>query len=217
MIRTRHKRILFLWILVLQGCLGTSEVLPHDEDQSKRGGAWLASKRFNPGRLKPPTKAPASDGRHEPASAGKAGKPEETPARSSGPSFKLGESDGGPGVWEKAPARPKGAGYQQEVTGAPEEVEYAVPAPGSKSGKVLFDGYKDKKLLDTKDWSRWPPEDEKFWRDGLLDDAKRQVSAAKGTRIEWHLPGKDKADAIRALFKANGIEGIDIVVTPKKK
>ena len=217
MIRTRLKRILFLWMLVLQGCLGTSEVLPHDEDPSKRGGAWLASKRFNPGRLKPPTKAPASDGRHEPASAGKAGKAGEAPARSLGPSFKLGESDGGPGVWEKAPKRPKGAGYQHEVKGAPEGVEYAVPVPGSKPDKVLFDGYKNHKLLDAKDWSRWPPEDEIFWQAGLMKDARRQLSAANGTRIEWHFPSKDKADAVRAFLQDNGIQGIDVVLTPKKK
>ena len=100
-------RAFCLGVLVLQGCLGTSEVLPHGGDPSKSGGAWLASKRLNPGRLKPPAKASAPERRDEPASAGKAGKAGETPARSSGPSFKLGESDGGPGVWEKAPTRPK--------------------------------------------------------------------------------------------------------------
>jgi hypothetical protein len=34
-------------------------------------------------------------------------------------------------------------------------VEYAVPA-STKSGKVLFDGYRNDRLLDAKDWEEWP-------------------------------------------------------------
>jgi hypothetical protein len=127
----------------------------------------------------------------------------------------LGESDGGPGQWEKAPVRPKGVGYQKEITGAPEGVEYAVPAR-TPSGKVLFDGYKHGKLLDAKDWEQWPPADAKFWRQGVLEDAQRQLSAARGTPIEWHFPNEDKARAVRKLFDDAGISGIDIKVTQKK-
>jgi hypothetical protein len=127
----------------------------------------------------------------------------------------LGESDGGPGLWEKAPVRPKGAGYQKEVTGAPEGVEYAVPAR-TPSGKVLFDGYKDGKLLDAKDWEEWPPANTEFWQRGVLEDARRQLEAAPGTPIEWHFPNEDKARAVRRLFVNSGIRGIDITVTRKK-
>ncbi|HEX8698019.1 MAG TPA: Tox-REase-5 domain-containing protein [Myxococcaceae bacterium] len=131
------------------------------------------------------------------------------------PSYKLGESDGGPGQWEKAPVRPKGVGYQKDVTGAPEGVEYAVPARTS-SGKVLFDGYKDGKLLDAKDWEQWPPVNAEFWQQGVLADVERQLSAARGTPIEWHLPNEDKAKAVRQFLENEGIKGIDVKVTRKK-
>ena len=136
-------------------------------------------------------------------------------ARSVEPSYKLGESDGGPGLWEKAPLRPKGAGYQKEITGAPEGVEYAVPAR-TPSGKVLFDGYRDGKLLDAKDWEQWPPANEKFWRQGLLEDAENQLGATRGTPIEWHFPNEEKAQVVRKLLKEEGIGGIDVKVTRKK-
>jgi hypothetical protein len=127
----------------------------------------------------------------------------------------LGESDGGPGLWEKAPLRPKGADYQKEITGAPEGVEYAVPAR-TPSGKVLFDGYKDGKLLDAKDWEQWPPANAKFWRQGVLEDAENQLGAARGTLIEWHFPNEEKAQVVRKLLEEEGIGGIDVKVTRKK-
>jgi hypothetical protein len=132
------------------------------------------------------------------------------------PSYKLGESDGGPGQWEKAPVRPKGSGYQHDITGAPEGVEYAVPAP-TKSGKVLFDGYRNGRLLDAKDWEEWPPANKNFWREGVLADARKQIAAAKGTPIEWHFSSKDKANAVSELFQDSGILEIEVKVTRKAK
>ena len=48
------------------------------------------------------------------------------------PSFKLGESDGGPGTWVRSPKYPAhlpdAAKYQQQATGAPEGMEYRVQA-----------------------------------------------------------------------------------------
>ena len=51
-------------------------------------------------------------------------------------------------------------------------------------------------------------------KDMLVDQARRQVRAAKGNPIEWHFAEKKAADATRALFKREGIKGIDIKVTP---
>ncbi len=136
------------------------------------------------------------------------------PAKSANPSYQLGASDAGPGQWSVSPKRSKGAAYQQQVTGAAPGVEYAVPAE-TPSGKVLFDGYKDGKLLDAKDWSRWPPTDKKFWHQGVVDEATKQVEAANGTPIEWHFPVQEKADIVRELLKTHDIQGIEVVVTPK--
>jgi hypothetical protein len=221
MTQVRSLKSLVVWVL-LQGCAVTGNVAPHDRNQDSTRGLLLVGKRFKPGKPKPPPQPPkppstnpGPTGTSESARTDGLGKPARPPARSAEPSYKLGESDGGPGQWEKAPARPKGAGYQREVTGAPEGVEYAVPA-ATKSGKVMFDGYKGGKLQDAKDWSRWPPENENFWQESLLEEAQRQINAARGTPIEWHLPSGDKANAVRALLRRNGIEGIDVKVTQKK-
>lgn len=180
-----------LALLLLQACATPPKTL-------------LCGKPFKPSSSKPaaqPSKPPANNPPHG--------------SRSAAPSYKLGQSDGGPGQWEKAPVRTKGAGYQQEITGAPEGVEYAVPAR-TPSGKVLFDGYRDGKLLDAKDWEKWPPADAEFWQRSVREDALRQLNAARGTPIEWHFPNEDKAQAVRTFFNSAGISGIDVKVTRKK-
>ena len=179
-------------------------------DASER--VLLGGKRFKPGKSKSTTQPskPAGTG-----STAAAPRESQRAVRVTAPSYKLGESDGGPGQWEKAPIRPKGAGYQKEVTGAPEGVEYAVPARGP-TGKVLFDGYKDGKLLDAKDWEQWPPADTEFWQRGVREDALRQLDAARGTPIEWHFPNEDKARTVREFLKQEAINGIDVKVTRKK-
>jgi hypothetical protein len=221
MTQVRSLKGLLLWVL-LQGCAVTGDVAPHNRSEDSTRGLLLGGKRFKPGKPKPPpqhSKPPATSPPPTDTSATArtdgSGKPAKPSVHTAEPSYKLGESDGGPGQWEKAPTRPKGAGYQSEVTGAPEGVEYAVPA-ATKSGKVLFDGYKGGKLQDAKDWSRWPPENENFWQESLLEEAQRQINAARGTPIEWHLPSGDKANAVRAVLRRNGIEGIDVKVTQKK-
>ncbi len=190
-----------LMVLLLQACATPPDAVLPIGVLGTADKTELCGKRFKPGKSKPatqPSKPPANN-----------------PPRSSALSYKLGESDGGPGQWEKAPVRPKGAGYQKDITGAPEGVEYAVPA-GTSSGKVLFDGYRNGKLLDAKDWEQWPPANAKFWQQGVLEDALRQLGAARGTPIEWHFPNEDKARAVRKLFDNEGVRGIDIQVTRKK-
>ncbi len=199
--------LLGLWLF--QACAVPPEIVPSGGAAGTPDRVWLSGKRFKPGKTKPaaqPSKPPGttSAANGSPASV-----------RGIGPSYKLGESDGGPGQWEKAPVRPKGASYQKDVTGAPEGVEYAVPAQ-TPSGKVLFDGYKDRKLLDAKDWEQWPPANATFWRQGVLDDAEKQLRAARGTPIEWHFPNEEKAQAVRQLLEDENIGGIDVKVTQKK-
>ena len=199
-------RLLLLGLLLLQACATTPEAVWSEGGQGTADSTWLIGKRFKPSRSKPAAQPSKTSGSGSAAKETRGG---------AGPSDKLGESDGGPGQWEKAPVRPKGGGYQKEVTGAPEGVEYAVPA-STPSGKVLFDGYKHGKLLDAKDWEQWPPADAKFWRRGVIEDARRQVEAARGTPIEWHFPNEDKARAVREVFDEAGIRGVDVKVTRKQ-
>jgi RHS repeat-associated protein len=51
-------------------------------------------------------------------------------------------------------------------------------------------------------------------RDALVDQARRQIAAARGTPITWHVAEEEAATAIRTLFRGNGITGINIVHTP---
>jgi len=50
----------------------------------------------------------------------------------------------------------------------------------------------------------------------LVDQAKRQFGAARRTRtpIRWHVAEENVAEAIRLLFKKEGVSGIDVVHTP---
>ncbi len=50
--------------------------------------------------------------------------------------------------------------------------------------------------------------------DQFLDQARGQLRAAPGAKITWHFADKRVADAARALFRENGIVGIDIRYTP---
>ncbi|WNG57416.1 hypothetical protein F0U59_23595 [Archangium gephyra] len=127
---------------------------------------------------------------------------------------KHGDSDGGPGQWAKSPKRGKGVAYQEQVTGIERGTEYSVPA-NTKSGKVLFDGYKDGKLLDAKDWNKWPIPDKDFSTQSVLSDARKQVQAAKGVPIEWHVSDKGSADLVRSIFKESNLKGIKVIHTPK--
>ena len=51
------------------------------------------------------------------------------------PSFKIGESDGGPGTWENRHSPKKRAEYQKKTIGAPDDTEYVVKTDKMKSGE----------------------------------------------------------------------------------
>lgn len=131
------------------------------------------------------------------------------------PSFRHGESDGGPGLWG-APTTPRtsgttrrGAAYQRQITGAPDGTEYLVPSSDRAGGVLAFDGYDPARnvLLDAKDWrGGWPRIDRPdIWRDDLIRDAGDQVRAARGTPIEWHVSDRSAARTISQTLTRAGI------------
>ena len=103
--------------------------------------------------------------------------------------------------------------YQRRITGLGENVGYLVK--GTK-----FDGFINGVLIDAKG-----PGYAKFVRDGvfrswyrgadgLVEQAQRQLVAAAGTPIRWHVAEEAAANAIRNLLRSRGITGIDVVFTP---
>jgi Restriction endonuclease fold toxin 5 len=93
--------------------------------------------------------------------------------------------------------------------------------PGSYAlNGVKFDGFRAGVLIDAKG-----PGYATFVQDGqfvpwytgadaLADQARRQVAAAGGMKIEWHVAESEAATAIDNLFAERGISGIKIVVAP---
>lgn len=105
--------------------------------------------------------------------------------------------------------------YQTHVTGRTEE-------SWIQNG-VKFDGMKNGVLLDAKGkYSNFvDPNTGEFYnwfsgKDDLLSQANRQIAASEGVAIEWHFAEKDSLNAVKSLFKENGIQGIDLIYDPLK-
>jgi hypothetical protein len=121
----------------------------------------------------------------------------------------------GPGKWKRAneSMSPRAARYQHQITGAPSGRVYDVNG-------VKFDGYRNGTLLDAKGPGyEWAVKNGQFIRkykgaESLLDQAQRQLRAAGGTPIRWEVAEAKTAEAIRNMFRRNGITGIDVVHTP---
>ncbi len=141
------------------------------------------------------------------------------------PSYKAGNSDGGPGIWSKETTPAKGADYQRKVTGAPKNTEYVVETSRMPSGRKKFDGYDPERnvLIDAKDYSdKWPVKNKNGeyqpWSyDEVVDDAINQAKIGKdvGAKVEWHVPTKEKASEIKMMLRNEGIDGIIVKATPK--
>jgi len=135
------------------------------------------------------------------------------------PTFKHGESDGGPGTWQKETTPPKGAEYQEKVTGAPKDTEYVVKTDIMKRGKKKFDGYdpETNTLTDAKDWDGWPPEGQQWAEDKVAKIAQDDLDIANqvGSNLEYHVPTQAKADQLNRIFGDRGLDDIKVVVTPK--
>ncbi len=121
----------------------------------------------------------------------------------------------GPGNWEPAneAMSDRARAYQQQITGRSGQV-YRVNG-------VKFDGYRNGTLLDAKG-----PGYANFFENGLpkpwfkagaqelVAAAKRQIVAARGMAIEWHVAEQEAANAIRVLLQNNNVTGIRVVYTP---
>jgi hypothetical protein len=131
----------------------------------------------------------------------------------------------GPGQWGPAQESmsKRAARYQEQISGQPVSEAYWVGGVGRKSGGVKFDGFEDGVLLEAKG----PGYANKFnddlspkkWfelsgAEQLIEQAKRQFTAAKGASIRWHVAEKKAADALRKLLKGAGVKGIEVVHTP---
>ncbi|PTL76716.1 hypothetical protein DAT35_48170 [Vitiosangium sp. GDMCC 1.1324] len=133
----------------------------------------------------------------------------------------------GPGQWgpanESMSARARA--YQEQITGCSADDAYWVGGMSTKAGGVKFDGFKNgvlleakgpgyaNKFLDNLDPKTW------FKNSGardLVNQAERQLKAARGTGvpIRWHIAEEKTAEAIRLLFKNEGVVGIEVVYTP---
>lgn len=110
--------------------------------------------------------------------------------------------------------------YQSYVTGKPWNQNYVITNP--VTGKpVKFDGYSNGILLDAKSgMSNFVNKQGEFYdwfngKQGLLDQARRQLQAADGNRIRWTFENEDVMNATKTLFEENGIEGIELMHVPK--
>ncbi|WP_243736172.1 RHS repeat-associated core domain-containing protein, partial [Bradymonas sediminis] len=105
----------------------------------------------------------------------------------------------------------RAAKYQSQITGTAANIEFNLKG-------VDFDGLKDGVLLEAKG-----PGYAKFiskktgefedWFDGatkLLDQARRQVNAAKGAKVEWHVAEEKAASTIKELLKSQRVKGINV-------
>ena len=52
-------------------------------------------------------------------------------------------------------------------------------------------------------------------KEGLLTQAKNQINAANGAKIEWHFSTERSMKATQKLFKENNIEGIELKYSPQ--
>jgi len=122
----------------------------------------------------------------------------------------------GPGKWETTneAMSTRAAEYQRSVTGG---------GPGSvyRVDGVKFDGFTDGKLLDAKGpgYAKFVDKDGEFyswWKgaDSLANQALRQIEAAGGAPIEWHVAEQSAAEAMEDLLAARGIRGVTVIFKP---
>jgi hypothetical protein len=102
--------------------------------------------------------------------------------------------------------------YQQQITGRSGQAYFV--------DGVKFDGVANGGLIDAKGpgYANFVKNGRfRHWFNGadeLVEQAQRQVRAANGTPIRWHVAEADAVTAIRNLFADSGITGIDIIHTP---
>ena len=105
--------------------------------------------------------------------------------------------------------------YQKQITGRDGQVWL--------QNNVKFDGMKDGILIETKGkYSQFiDKKTGEFYswfsgKKGLIEQAKRQLKASEGARIQWYFAEKDTLNAVKALFMDNNIKGIELIYEPYK-
>jgi NADPH-dependent ferric siderophore reductase len=127
---------------------------------------------------------------------------------------------GGPGKWVQADEYMSESArtYQAQRTGAPKGYAYRVKVGDEE---VDFDGFDQGVLLEVKatGYAKWIDKNLNFLkifegRDKLLEQARRQFRVARGTPVRWIVAEEKLGGVLRKLFKANGLEDIEVVHIP---
>lgn len=136
--------------------------------------------------------------------------------------------DRGDGKWKaKNPAtyaypQEMGARYQEQISGVRRGKEYEVPLDELKGKPVEFDGWDSAKqtFIETKWGYRGP----RFYDEATgeltslatkrwVDQATRQLDAARGKPLVWHFADPDVAKAAGKMFRDRGLD-IKVIHTP---
>jgi hypothetical protein len=128
------------------------------------------------------------------------------------PTYKIGQSDGGPGTWENSSKYPRDAAdvaYQKSATGAPTGVEYKVDTPLMKSGVKYFDGYDPNtgNLIDAKNYVDWPNPDLPFSMKSVADDMIQNdaIAGDADAMVEYRVASQAKADLLKSIAQQNNL------------
>ncbi|SNV24278.1 Uncharacterised protein [Rhodococcus rhodochrous] len=136
----------------------------------------------------------------------------------------------GPGQWEypnRGGTSERAGAYEEQVTGSPAGVEYAIPKADG-SGNVLFDGWdpdagESGKLIEAKGPGyEWMVGDDGQFKPNmgaaksLPDQLRRQSEAAEsaGAEIEWRVAEERVAEAIEDMIDEAGYENITVKYVP---
>lgn len=105
--------------------------------------------------------------------------------------------------------------YQKQITGQ-EGMAWV-------QNGVKFDGMKDGILLDAKgNYSQFINKNTGEFYDwftgkqGLLDEARRQIDASEGARIQWYFAEEETRDVVQELFSDKGITEIELIFEAPK-
>ncbi len=90
-------------------------------------------------------------------------------------------------------------------------------AQSPKINGVKFDGMREGILLDAKGkYSQFiNKETGEFYswfegKDSLVSEAKRQIAASEGSKIQWYFSKKETLKVVQELFMDKGIKGIEL-------
>lgn len=124
----------------------------------------------------------------------------------------------GPGKWVNTTESmsSRAADYQTQITGRPANQSYVV-------NNVKFDGYNGTSLLDAKGpgYAKFVGPSGRFesyfgGRQSIVTQAQRQLEAANGTPIQWHVAEPEADQAIRTLLNDKDVSGIRVINTLPK-